>query len=88
MITEHLGEPALPDIEHWANRIIQSEGSSVKAFESYHDPDSNTYVIRLTSGSRILLFRLSEAQVHTAEREFECEKTLRKRVSDMEGLLR
>lgn len=88
MITEHLGEAALPDIEHWANQIIQSEDGSVKAVESYHDADSNTYVIRLTRGSRVLLFRLSEAQVHTAKREAECEKTLRSRVRDLEGLLR
>lgn len=88
MITDHLGEPALPDIENWANRIIQFEDSSVKAVESYHDADSNTYVIRLTRGSRVLLFRLSEAQVHTAAREPECEKTLRSRVNDLEGLLR
>jgi len=88
MITEKLGAPAIPDIENWANRIIQSEDSSVRAVESYHDADSNTYVIRLTRGNRVLLFRLSEAQVHTAERESECDKTLRKRVSELQRLLR
>jgi len=88
MITENVGELAIPDIENWANRIIQSEDSSVRAAESYHDPDSNTYVIRLTRESRVLLFRLSEAQVHTAEREPECERTLRKRASDLTSLLK
>ena len=87
MITEHVGEAALPDLEAWANAIIRSEDDTVKAVESYHDADSNTYVIRLTRGARVLLFRLSEAQVHTPEREHECEKTLRNRVKEVRRLL-
>ena len=57
------------------------------SLESYHDADSNTYVIRLCRDARVLLFRLSEAQVHTAEREPECEKTLRNRVKEVRRLL-
>ncbi len=87
MITQHVGEAALPDLEEWANGIIRSEDDTVKALESYHDADSNTYVIRLTRGPRVLLFRLSEAQVHTPEREPECEKTLRNRVKEVRRLL-
>lgn len=87
MITQHVGEAALPDLEEWANAIIRSEDDTVKAVESYHDADSNTYVIRLTRGARVLLFRLSEAQVHTAGREPECEKTLRNRVKEVRRLL-
>lgn len=87
MITQHVGEAALPDLEAWANGIIHSEDDTVKAVESYHDADSNTYVIRLTRGARVLLFRLSEAQVHTPEREPECEKTLRNRVKEVRRLL-
>lgn len=80
MITARMGEAAVPDIEAWANRIIPDQDDSVEAAESYHDADSNTYVLRLVSGARVLLFRLSEAQVHTPEREPECEKTDRKSV--------
>jgi len=87
MITEHVGETALPDLEAWANAIIRSEDDTVKAMESYHDADSNTYVIRLTRDARVLLFRLSEAQVHTPGREPECEKTLRNRVKEVRRLL-
>lgn len=87
MITEHVGEAALPDLEDWANAIIRSEDDTVKALESYHDADSNTYVIRLTRDARVLLFRLSEAQVHTPGREPECEKTLRNRVKEVRRLL-
>lgn len=87
MITQHVGKAALPDLEAWANGIIRSEDSTVKAVESYHDADSNTYVIRLTRDARVLLFRLSEAQVHTPERKSECEKTLRNRVKEVRHLL-
>ena len=87
MITENVGEAALPDLEDWANAIIRSEDDTVKAMESYHDADSNTYVIRLTRDARVLLFRLSEAQVHTPGREPECEKTLRNRVKEVRRLL-
>ncbi len=87
MITRHVGKAALPDLEAWANRIIRSEDATVRAVESYHDADSNTYVLRLTREARVLLFRLSEAQVHTPEREPECEKTLRNRVKEVNRLL-
>jgi hypothetical protein len=87
MITQHVGEAALPDLEAWANDIIQSEDNTVKAVESYHDADSNTYVIRLTRYARVLLFRLSEAQVHNPARNSECEKTLRNRVKEVRHLL-
>lgn len=88
MISEQLGEPALPAIEAWANGIIRTLDAAVQAMDSYHDAESKTYVIRLVKGSRVLLFRLSEAQVHTPGREAECEKTLRRRVSEVKGLLR
>ena len=41
----------------------------------------------LCRDARVLLFRLSEAQVHTPEREPECEKTLRNRVKEVRRLL-
>ena len=34
MITQHVGEAALPDLEAWANAIIRSEDDTVKAVES------------------------------------------------------
>ena len=34
-------------------------------------------------GNRVLLFRLSEAQVQTREREEECEKTLRGKIKGL-----
>ena len=82
MITDKQGEEAVPEIELWANRIASSTDPKAQA-SVYYDADSNTYVIRLAKGSRILLFRLSETQVQTPEREEECEKTLRRKIKDM-----
>ena len=75
MITDKKGEAAVSDIEQWANRITTSVDAQMAA-SVYYDEDSSTYVLRLAKGNRVLLFRLSEAQVQTREREEECEKTL------------
>lgn len=82
MVTDKLGEAAVPEIEQWANRIARSTDEKVQA-SIYYDADSSTYVFRLAKGSRVLLFRLSEAQVHTPGREAECEKTLKRKIKDL-----
>ncbi|MBI4524990.1 MAG: hypothetical protein HY695_14400 [Deltaproteobacteria bacterium] len=82
MITAHRGETAVPDIEQWANNIARSTDDKVQ-ISVYDDPDSNTYVLRLAKGQRILVFRLSEAQIHTPEREAECERTLKRKIKDL-----
>ncbi len=82
MITDKEGEAASKEIERWAGRVLQSAEPTVNV-SVYYDPDSGTYVIRLARGSRVLLFRLSEAQVRTPGREEECAEILRKKVSDL-----
>lgn len=82
MISAKQGEAAVGEIEAWANRIIHPLDDEVQA-SAYHDADSHTYVIRLSKGIRILLFRLSEAQVQSPAREKECEQTVRKRVKEL-----
>lgn len=82
MVTDKQGEEAVSEIELWANRITSSTDPKVQA-SVYYDADSSTYVLRLARGSRILLFRLSEAQFRTPEREEECEKTLKRKVKDL-----
>lgn len=84
MIADKQGEAAVPEIEQWANRIARSTDRDVGA-SVYHDADSRTYVLRLAKGSWVLLFRLSEAQVRTPEREEECEKILRRKIKDLSG---
>lgn len=82
MITEKPDEAAVADIEAWANRIARAASQGVQA-SVYYDEDSSTYVLRLARASRVLLFRLSDKQVRTPEREAECEKTLRKKINDL-----
>jgi hypothetical protein len=82
MITDKLGEEGSVDIEQWANVIIRPLDAAAAA-SVYYDGDSSTYVLRLARGSRVLVFRLSDAQVQTAEREEECEKVLKRKISDL-----
>ena len=73
MLTTKRGDAASPEIENWANRVARLVDEAVKV-EVYYDADSSTYVLRLEKGARVLVFRLSEAQVHTEGRESECEE--------------
>ena len=82
MVTDKQGEAAVTEIEHWANRIARSTDDKVQA-SIYYDADSSTYVLRLAKRSRVLLFRLSEAQVQTLERKEECEKILERKIKDL-----
>lgn len=80
MVTSKQGEEAVGEIERWANQIAQATEKEVTA-SAYHDADSSTYVLRLSKGSRVLLFRLSEAQVRAREREQECEKIVKRKIN-------
>jgi hypothetical protein len=82
MVTDRQGEAAVGEIEQWARRIAQSTDNKVEV-SVYDDADSSTYVLRLAKGNRVLLFRLSEAQVQTPGREEECEKTLKRKIKDL-----
>jgi hypothetical protein len=86
MITNQRGAAASRDIERWANGIIVRIDPEVEA-SVYYDGDSSTYVLRLARESRVLVFRLSEAQVKTAKREEECEKVLKRKISDLRTAL-
>jgi len=82
MVTGKQAEAAVSEIEEWANRIVRSMDEKMQA-SVYYDGDSSTYVLRLARGSRVLLFRLSEAQVQTPRREEECEKILKRKIKDL-----
>lgn len=82
MITDKQAEAAVGDLEEWANGVVRSMDPGTAA-SIYYDGDSSTYVIRLARGSRVLLFRLSEAQVRTPGREKECEETLKRKTRDL-----
>ncbi|HTN72120.1 MAG TPA: hypothetical protein VMO00_13655 [Methylomirabilota bacterium] len=86
MLTTKRGDAASPEIESWANRVAQLVDEGVNV-EVYNDADSSTYVLRLEKGARVLVFRLSEAQVHTEGRESECERTLQRKIKDLWNLI-
>lgn len=86
MLTSKTGEAGAPEIQEWANRIARPLDKDLAVQVSY-DTDSRTYLFRLLKGSRVLLFRLSEAQVYGAGREAECERTLRRKIKDLWHLI-
>jgi hypothetical protein len=86
MLTAKRGDAAVPEMEAWANRVGRSVDEAVRV-GVYYDADSSTYVLRLEKGARVLVFRLSEAQVHTSGRESECERTLQRKIKDLWHLI-
>jgi uncharacterized protein YkuJ len=86
MLTEKRGEEAAPEVANWANRVARQIDGKVIIDVDY-DKDSNTFLLRLIKGSRVLLFRLSESQVHIAGRESECERTLQRKIKDLWNLI-
>ena len=86
MLTAERGDAASGQIEAWANQVARSLDDAVRV-EVYYDADSSTYVLRLEKGARVLVFRLSEAQVHTTGRESECERTLQRKIKDLWNLI-
>jgi len=86
LISAKLGEDASSDIQAWANRVAGLVDSAVNV-DVYYDGDSSTYVLRLVKGARVLVFRLSEAQIRTSEREAECERTVQRKVKDLWNLI-
>ena len=87
MLTDKKGEEAAQDIATWANGIAAAVDKEVRV--DVHDdyPDSNTYVLRLVKGARVLVFRLSATQVHMDGRESECERTLGRKIKDLWNLI-
>jgi hypothetical protein len=86
MLSIKRGDEASPGLGEWANRIAKSVDAAVQV-EVYFDADSNTFVLRLVKGPRVLIFRLSQSQVHTDGRESECERTLQRKIKDLWNLI-
>ena len=86
MLSDKTGEAAARDIQDWAQRIAGQVDNGVHVDVSA-EADSRTYVVRLVSGARVLIFRLSESQVRTDGREAECERTLLRKIKDLSNLL-
>jgi hypothetical protein len=86
VLAEKRGDAAAPEIADWANRVARQIDEQMAVGVDY-DGDSNTFLLRLTKGSRVLLFRLSESQVHVSGREAECERTLQRKIKDLWNLI-
>ena len=86
MLAEKKGDAAAPEVAAWANRVARRIDQQVTVDVDY-DGDSTTFLLRLTKGSRVLLFRLSESQVHVSGREAECERTLQRKIKDLWNLI-
>ena len=86
MLTEKRGDAAATELANWANRVARQIDQEVIIDVDY-DGDSNTFLLRLIKGARVLLFRLSESQVHITGRESECERTLQRKIKDLWNLI-
>ena len=86
MLTEKRGDAAATELANWANRVARQIDQEVIIDVDY-DGDSNTFLLRLFKGARVLLFRLSESQVHLTGRESECERTLQRKIKDLWNLI-
>ena len=86
MLAEQRGEAAAPGLQAWALRVTQKLDAKIAVAVHFED-DSNTYVVRLVKGARVLIFRLSASQVHADGREHECERTVARKVRDLWNLI-
>jgi hypothetical protein len=86
MLSAARGDAAAAELQTWAqhaaDRIDPGVGVQVE-----FDPDSATFIVRLSKGARVLIFRFSRAQVHTDGREAECERTLNRKIKDLWNLI-
>ena len=87
MLTNKRRDEGAQEIASWAKKVVLTLDKEVTVNVNDDHPDSNTYLIRLGKGARVLLFRLSYAQAHTDGREGQCERTLKRKIQDLENML-
>jgi hypothetical protein len=87
MLTNKRGDDGAKEIAAWAREVSLTVDEQVTVHVNDDHPDSNTYLIRLGRDARVLIFRLSYAQAHTDGREAECERTLKRKIQDLENML-
>ena len=86
MLTTLRGDAALPELQSWAAQMVKPVDAAIDV-EVLFEADSNTYIVRLAKGARVLIFRLSASQAHTNGREAECERTLMRKIKDLWNLI-
>jgi len=86
MLSAQRREAAIPELQSWASRVTERIDPAVAVTVEF-DSDSNTFLLRLAKSARVLIFRLSQTQVHSDGREAECERTLNRKVKDLWNLI-
>jgi hypothetical protein len=86
MLSTERGDAAAAELQTWAGRVARQIDPAV-AVAAEFDSDSNTFIVRLSKGARVLIFRFSESQIHTDGREAECERTLNRKIKDLWNLI-
>jgi len=86
MLSAQRGEAAAHELTSWAQDIARRIDPAIDVDVIFED-DSNTFIIRLGKGARVLIFRLSASQVYTDGREAECERTLNRKIKDLWNLI-
>jgi hypothetical protein len=86
MLSAQRRDAAIPELQSWAKQTAERIDPAV-AITVEFDSDSNTFLLRLAKGARVLIFRLSQSQVHTDGREAECERTLNRKIKDLWNLI-
>jgi hypothetical protein len=86
MLSAKRRDLAIPELQSWATQIVERVDPAVDVTVEF-DSDSNTFLLRLAKGPRVLIFRLSQSQVHTDGREAECERTLNRKIKDLWNLI-
>ena len=86
MLSAQRGDAAVPELQSWATAIVERVDRAVTVTVEF-DSDSNTFLLRLAKDARVLIFRLSQSQVHSDGREAECERTLNRKIKDLWNLI-
>lgn len=86
MVSTQRGEAAAHELSSWAQNIARGVDPAIDVDVIFED-DSNTFIVRLGKGARVLIFRLSASQVYTDGREAECERTLQRKIKDLWNLI-
>ena len=86
MLSSQRGHAATPDLQAWAQEVAKRADPAVETEVLFED-DSNTFILLLAKDARVLVFRLSAAQVYGNGRESECERTLNRKIKDLWNLL-
>jgi hypothetical protein len=86
MLATRRGDAASPELQAWASGVAKRVDPAVTVTVEF-EADSKTFIVRLVKEPRVLIFRLSQSQVHGDGREAECERTLNRKIKDLWNLI-